>query len=95
MDVNKKFEWIEEIDESSLKVKTKKGDYILKEQIDSVIEQVTRLSEKSNVSMQALLAARSIQEPKTTDSEFSELPSSVSSKLKFAAAKLNGLTDFL
>ena len=93
--VKKDYEWLIENEDGTYTVKTKKGEYKMKELIDEEVESCTRLSEKTNTSLQKLLATRSIVEPKTSDRDFGSLPSSVSARLKFAAMDINGLTTFL
>ena len=91
----KEYVWLVENDDDTFTVKTKQGDYIMEELTDDEIEKITKLSQKVNKTVQALLAAKCIKSPEVSDSDFGKLKSSTTSRLKFTAMKINGLMDFL
>jgi len=93
--LNKEFDWMVENEDETITVKAKGIDYIFEEVTEEIVERCQKLSEKTGTPIQTLLAVKSIQSPKVTDMDFKQLKASVTSKLKFAAAKINGLTDFL
>ena len=88
-------EWMIENEDGTMTVQTKKGDYILEEVSEKVIESVGKMSEKIGRSVVALLVPKTVKEPKLTDDDFGDLPSSVSSRLKYATMVVNGVLDFL
>lgn len=93
--IAEKPKWLEEQEDGSFKIDTKKGVFILEEQSGEIMEQCSRIAEKTNKSMESLLARRTIKSPETTDDEFSKLPGSVYTKIKMATIFIHGLNDFL
>ena len=93
--INKEYDWLIENENETFTIKTKSGDYVMEELTDEQVERATKMSQKTGVPLTKFLAVRSITEPKVTDSEFSNLKSSTTVRLKYAATKINGISDFL
>ena len=90
-----KYSWMTENEDDTWTINTKKGDFIIKEVSEEVMQQCERKSEKLKSSLINVLAPKCIVSPATTDEEYLNLPASVTMKLKYSVMSINGMVDFL